>query len=146
MEIIEEKLGSDIAGWQYGKLHLKCYPHTPFTNSKILSYFFDRSYGSGGNRRTVQVSQADYSNNLYRGVHSAQIRVIYSLGNPEGNLWVLDTGISGNVLSKHYDDQMKLYAKGQYIKAIRNKDEIYQLEDVLILAHPTPTGMIIEID
>ena len=33
----------------------------------------------------------------------------------DDGLYIIDTGTSGNLLSKHYDDQMSLWAKGEYI-------------------------------
>jgi penicillin amidase len=49
-------------------------------------------------------------------VHGAGYRGIYDLGDPDGSLYMISTGQSGNLYSRHYDDLLPLWAEGGYVK------------------------------
>ena len=38
----------------------------------------------------------------------------------------MDTGISGNIFSAHYDDQMKLFDEDQYIEMIYGSQNLHK--------------------
>lgn len=59
--------------------------------------------------------------------YSAGIRVVYSVGEDQDSYWVIDTGISESVFSKHYTDQMKLYQYGKYVKIVKDRKMLNQL-------------------
>lgn len=48
----------------------------PFTRNKFLRLFYDRSFKSGGNRRTVQVSGTNYTDDLYISYFSSGTRLV----------------------------------------------------------------------
>ncbi|NDK17873.1 MAG: penicillin acylase family protein, partial [Zetaproteobacteria bacterium] len=46
---------------------------------------------------------------------------------------ILPTGQSGNVLSKHYQDQAQMYVNGQFRPMLLNKKVIQESKDKLVL-------------
>ena len=46
---------------------------------------------------------------------------------------IIPTGQSGNVFSKHYEDQARKYLEGEFVKMMLNEDEIRASEDKLML-------------
>lgn len=133
VERLQSLLGMNMQNWQYGNLHRKYYEHVPFTKNRFLRFFYDRSYPSSGNRRTVQVSFSNVTADTFTSKYSAGIRVVFTSSESEPSQWVIDTGISENIFSPHYDDQMKLYEEGKYITIISNTTAIDNLPTQLKL-------------
>ena len=46
---------------------------------------------------------------------------------------ILPTGQSGNVFSKHYDDQAQMYLDGEFVKMMLNEEEIKASKNKLTL-------------
>ena len=67
---------------------------------------FDRKVESGGNRRTVNNAQYRMLNNHFESAHSANFRFISDYSSDDNSFYSVDTGQSGDVLSKHYDDML----------------------------------------
>ena len=76
---LEEQFGENMFDWQWGKVHRSIYPHTPFTKT-FLRHLFDRSYPSGGNKRTVHVGGEHDFEYDFNGHHGANIKIINSFG------------------------------------------------------------------
>lgn len=56
-----------------------------------------------------------------------------SMDKQDPSYWILDTGVSENIFSKHYNDQYKGFKKGQYIEMKYGYDNLawnskYKLE------------------
>jgi len=52
----------------------------------------------------------------FGGVWSPNLKVVVSMKEGDKSYYVVDTGVSENVFSEHYDDQMKLVAEGKYME------------------------------
>ena len=48
----------------------------------------------------------------YAAIHGAGYRGVYDLGSPDASRYVISTGESGNLFSPHYDDLLRLWARG----------------------------------
>jgi penicillin amidase len=49
---------------------------------------------------------------------------LIDFSDPENAISVNPTGQSGNVMSRHYDDQCELFNNGQFRKQMMNREEI----------------------
>jgi len=61
------------------------------------------------------------------------MRFIYDFANPDEFYLVLPTGESGHPLSKHYQDQTKLWLSGKYVKIKTDKASINSLKNKITL-------------
>jgi penicillin amidase len=97
--------GSSPSGWRWGKIHQSLFPHQPFGNHPLLATLFDRRIAAEGGRYTVDVAGSQYSRDQgYLKQMGAVYRQVISLGQMDAARFSIDTGQSGNVLDRHYDD------------------------------------------
>jgi len=134
-EYMVSRLGSDRSKWTWGSLHIGFYKHAPFSETP-LKVFYNREFPSPGNRRTVNAASHFHVVDDFRGFHSPNYRMVVDLGKDGkgGEGWyVIDTGVSENALSKHYDDQQKLHRRGEYVEMKMGRERLGECEDVLVL-------------
>jgi penicillin amidase len=51
----------------------------------------------------------------YLNVHGAGFRAVYDFSDPDSSVFVISTGESGHLLSRHYDDLAALWRRAEYI-------------------------------
>jgi penicillin G amidase len=97
--------GGQMDDWQWGKVHSTHYPHSLFTNIKVLDSIFDRSIGHAGDAFTVDVASAVFSKEKgFQDDASASYRQVLDVADWSRSYFINNTGQSGNVFSRHYDD------------------------------------------
>jgi penicillin amidase len=109
--------GPDPSRWRWGDAHISVHEGRPFGAFPLIGSFFNREAVMDGGAFTVL--RADHrmgSQRPYAAVHGAGYRGIYDLGDADGSLYMISTGQSGNLYSRHYDDLLPLWAEGGYVK------------------------------
>ena len=96
-----------------------------------MKKIFSRKVSTDGSRNTIKVSKTKYSlENPFTSTHSANLKYINDLSDITRPYLCLDTGNSGNIFSKFYDNMMvdceknNLYKIENYDFADPNKDLI----------------------
>lgn len=115
LDDLEEHMGGNIARWQWGRIHHTYYPHHAFNEVFVLNRIFGRQIANGGDSQTVNVASVDLSQ-PYRQVAVPSYRQIVDMSNLNNSLYIITTGQSGNILSKHYDDLINRHQNVQYLK------------------------------
>lgn len=111
---LEQELGSRVRDWKWGELHTLTLRHPFGQSSKLMGSFLNIGpYPIGGSLATVN-PQAYPLNNPWEVKNGASLRYITDFANRENSVRVIPAGISGNVMSPHYDDQVKLWRSGRY--------------------------------
>jgi penicillin amidase len=102
--------------WRWGDLHQVVQDHRPFSQVPFLAPFFERRAPAGGGTDTVNVAGPRFAaDDPFTYGHGASYRVVYDLADLDRSRYVIPTGQSGIVFSKHYDDMMPLWLQGQSI-------------------------------
>jgi penicillin amidase len=114
LDDLSGRLGNNMANWQWGKIHLTQYPHTPFSQVALLRPFFHRKIANGGDSYTVNAATIDLAN-LYDQRLTPSYRQIVDFGNLGQSLFMHTTGQSGNLLSRYYDDLIERHRAVQYL-------------------------------
>ena len=97
--------GRQMDGWQWGEVHSAHYPHSLFTNIRILDQIFDRSIAHGGDAYTVDVASSVLSKEKgFLDESGASYRQVIDTGDWGRSRFINNTGQSGNLFSRHYDD------------------------------------------
>jgi penicillin amidase len=117
------RAGNTIAQWRWDKIHNTQYPHQPFSEVAYLKPLFHRSIGNGGDRYTVNVAPVNL-HTPYDQTHVPGYRHIVDLSDLQNSRFVQTTGQSGNVLSSHYDDLIRLHRDVQYIPMAFGRDRV----------------------
>jgi penicillin amidase len=106
--------GNDIKEWKWGKIHRMDFKNIPFSETP-LKPIWHRSYEAGGNTRTINVASHYLEQHNFDGIHGPNLRLIVDMNNQSFILTSIDTGLSDRVLSSHFQDQMELHRKGEFI-------------------------------
>lgn len=107
--------GSDITGWQWGKLNSITLKH-PMGSVGWLNKVFGLNRGPypvPGSFHTVCPYNYPFGN-PYQVNHGASQRHIYDLNEWDNSITVIPTGTSGIPSSPYYCDQTSLYVAGKY--------------------------------
>jgi penicillin amidase len=112
---LEERLGPEMARWQWGNLHTITLRH-PLSSRGELSPLLDRGgYALGGNSLTVCNTGYDPASGTYEAALGANYRLIADMGSNPPGLWAVDAaGQSGNPGSAHYCNQLTEWLAGDY--------------------------------
>ena len=117
------RMGKNMGGWQWEKVHRTQYPHRPFSQVSALRRFFHRSIANGGDRYTVNVAPAN-TGDLYNQTHVPSYRQIVDLADFNRSLYMTTTGQSGNPLSPHYADFIERHRDVEYMPMRFGRDNV----------------------
>jgi len=113
IEELREKLGDNVARWQYGAIHKMTYNH-PLGMVKPLDKFFNRGpIPVGGDIDTVNMGSS-LTNQPEVVVTVPSFRQIVNLADPKASLSIHHPGQSGHPASKHYDDFIKPWLRVEH--------------------------------
>lgn len=142
IDALRKKLSDEPQHWQWGRLHTVTLQH-PFGLQKPLDKIFSIGPFSYGGASTALTS-GEYSFNdvLYPGemvkpfgvTVGASFRHIVDMANPHVARTVLPSGQSGQVFSKHFDDQTALWLNGAYKESRWDSVSVSKLKERLTLA------------
>ena len=108
--------GSSITDWQWGSAHKSLHKHSTLGTTPLLDLFFNIKHSASGGENTIQrAAISNHGENPYENIQGPGYRAIYDLSDPDSSLYIISTGQSGNVFSKHYDDLNSLWDRGEYI-------------------------------
>jgi penicillin amidase len=132
---LSKRLGRGVHRWQWGKLHRVEFRHV-LGQQKLLGRFFNRGpYAYGGDVNTVW--QASFTPNWLTSTpqgFTASYRQLFDLADWDSALAIHTTGQSGHPASRHYDDFIPLWLKGEYHPLLWSRQKIEQfLEGRLVL-------------
>ncbi len=128
---LEKEYGRDISKWQWGKIHKVTFKHTFHGIASFVDDLIDIGpFPIGGDGTTIFNTEYsftalykdnDYELNVLKEEPFANnlgpsMRYIFDFGNPEYIEFIMPTGQSGNLMSKHYRDMTKMWLKGKYLK------------------------------
>ena len=103
---LEERFGTDRDAWNWGNAHLSAGTHTPFSQIPVLSTLFDVKVESPGGPFTLDrgVTRLSSEKTPFLNVSGASFRGIYDLSDLDKSTYIITTGQSGNLFSRHYRD------------------------------------------
>ncbi|WP_298394463.1 penicillin acylase family protein [Flavobacterium sp.] len=130
---LEKQLGSDLSKWTWNRVHTLEHNH-PMGQIKMLAPFFNvgKFEVAGSNEVINNLMFGFPSNGIYEVKAGPSTRRIIDFSDVENSVSILPTGNSGNPMSKHYNDQAKMYNKGKFRKMKMNKQEIIKTSTKLV--------------
>ncbi|MBU2062445.1 MAG: penicillin acylase family protein [Bacteroidetes bacterium] len=122
---LENQMGGTVSSWTWNKVHQVTFEH-PLGKVKLLSKLFNVGpIAVAGSNEVINNQMFHYSDQqMYTVTAGPSTRRIVDFADIENSWSILPTGQSGNPFSKHYDDQMEMYNKGEFRKMKMNKKEI----------------------
>jgi len=144
LDDLENKFGSDLKNWQWGRVHTVTFKH-PFSGvSGLLDGLIDIGpYQLSGDGTTVFNTEYTFSKSIDkfpRFMHEPfetelgpGMRFIFDFANPDEFYLILATGQSGNVMSDHYFDMTRMWLEGKYMKIKTDESSIRENKKLLNL-------------
>jgi len=103
LDELQQRLGPDLASWQWGTVHQARSEHRPFSKVKALAPWFELRAATGGDNYTVNVARYHLKGDEpYLNEHAASLRAIYDLHDAANSSVMHSSGQSGLVLTPDY--------------------------------------------
>jgi penicillin G amidase len=125
---------SNIPDW--GSVHTIEFPHAMGAQEPLDKIFNIGPFATSGTNESIdQQAFRLTGSGEYPVQHGPQMRILIDLEDFENSISINPTGQSGNVGSKHYGNQAKMFVNHQFRKQMMNVEEIKEkCPDVLILS------------
>ncbi|HBI00999.1 MAG TPA: penicillin acylase family protein [Flavobacterium sp.] len=122
---LEKKLGNQVSGWTWNKVHTVEHKHPLGEVAALRSYFNVGPFEINGSNEVINNLMFTFTE---AGNHQVKAgpstRRIIDFSDIQNSVSILPTGQSGNPLSEHYKNQAELYNQGKFRKMKMNKKEI----------------------
>jgi penicillin amidase len=110
---------------EWGMLHTIEFPHTMGAQKPLDKIFNIGPFATSGTNESVDQQAFRLTDKgKYPVLHGPQMRILIDFADIENSISINPTGQSGNVGSKHYDNQAKMFVNHQFRKQMMNVDEI----------------------
>lgn len=117
--------GERLALWRWGQKHEASFENHPFGLHPLFAPLVNRAIASDGGADTINRGLTHFNSpEPFANIHGPVYRAIYDLAADGKSMFMISTGQSGNPLSRHYDDLMPLWARGDYIPMITARGAI----------------------
>lgn len=120
--------GGNPAKWRWGDEHQAVFAHAVLRHLPVLGWFSTITVPTDGDDSTV--NRGTFAPGGFEHVHGAGLRVVYDLADLSQSRFVMPTGQSGNILSRHYNDLTPRWAAN----------------DGLILSGAPPDGAVLQLE
>ncbi len=103
--------GADIKAWRWGQEHMVLLQHKVFKHIPYFNRVSDLSTPSSGDFYTLDRGGSfdPPAAHPFARQHGGGYRAIYDLANPDRSRFMITTGESGHIFSKHYGDLVPLW-------------------------------------
>ena len=114
---ISERYGTSLESLRWGDAHQATHDHQVLGDVPLLRYFVNiRQSTSGGDNTLLRGrTRGGDGADAFQNVHGAGYRGVYDFADPDSSVFIIATGQSGHILSRHYDDLSQLWRRGEYI-------------------------------
>ena len=136
LDELRSKLGKDMAGWQWGKLHSVTFSH-PLGQVKALSRLFNRGpFPLSGDTDTV-CQMAFAPGKPYAATSwMPSFRLIVDMSNTRNGLFGHPTGQSGHPASAHYADMIATWLEVKHYPLLFERDQIDAAKEARLVLKP----------
>ncbi|MDP2089083.1 MAG: penicillin acylase family protein [Flavobacteriaceae bacterium] len=131
---LEKQLGSNINKWTWNKVHTLEHPHAMGKIALLRPFFNVGPFEINGSSEVINNLQFPLTDDgLYKVNAGPSSRRVIDFSDVENAVNISPTGQSGNIFSKHYADQSKMYVNNQFRKMKLNKEDIIKTSKKLVI-------------
>ncbi|HTP57589.1 MAG TPA: penicillin acylase family protein, partial [Spirochaetia bacterium] len=116
MNVCEKRMGRNRNAWRWGLLHRHVFRH-PGATGKVTAWLLNPpDEPAHGDSNTVNVSWPSRAGGSYDAATVPSMRMIASMGDPDGLLFIGPLGQSGQPGHPHYEDLTKMWLEGSHVR------------------------------
>ena len=129
LALLVKRDGPDMSEWRWGHEHVSLLRHKVFAHVPLLDRASDLSVSSSGGFYTLDRGGGfDAPNDQpFARTHGAGFRGIYDLGDPDHSRFMITTGQSGHIFSRHYGDLVALWNDVKSFRLAGSEDDLRKL-------------------
>lgn len=124
--MLTARQGADMKKWRWGRENVAMLRHKFYSHIPVLDRLSDLSVESSGDFYTLDRGGGTENDgdHPFARTQGAGYRGIYDLANPDASRFMIATGESGHILSRHYGDLAPLWNEGRYVTLSGSEDEL----------------------
>ncbi|MCB9793964.1 MAG: penicillin acylase family protein [Alphaproteobacteria bacterium] len=134
-ETLVAEVGEDPSEWEWGAVHQADFHHVFSREVPALSILDAGSTEWGGSNSTVNVGGSDWAEG-WEAVHLPASRMIVPLSDWDKSSVILPPGNSGQPASRHYQDQLRAWARGDRVPLVFTDEAVEQSAASTLLLTP----------
>jgi penicillin G amidase len=126
LALLVKRDGADMSQWRWGAEHVALLQHRVFGHVPLLDRVSDLSVPSSGGFYTLDRGGGFDTppDKPFARTHAGGFRGLYDLGAPEKSRFMIATGESGHIFSRHYRDLAPLWIDGKSITLAGSEDDL----------------------
>lgn len=125
LDELAEGYGGDPSTWRWGEAHRARHVATPLGRQWPFSLLVNIEHETSGGDYTLQRAKTPgRGDEPYLNVHAAGYRAVYDFADLDQSVFIITTGQSGHLMSRHYDDFAEKWRSGEYIPMSMREDDI----------------------
>jgi penicillin amidase len=126
LALLVKRDGPDMSHWRWGAEHKAVLQHQVYSHVPVLDRLSDLSLSSSGGFYTLDRGGGfEVSSDLpFARTHGGGFRGLYDLANPDKSRFMIATGESGHIFSRHYGDLTPLWNDVESITLAGSEDQL----------------------
>lgn len=139
---LAERHGSRPKSWRWGDDHKADLSHRMLGRLPVIGGMADVSVETDGDFFTVNRGSTTIrsSTNPFRHVHGAGFRAVYDLADLDNSRFVIATGQSGNIWSRHWGDLVEMWRDGGALRLAGDRGTLISAGAEVLTLTPRNTG------
>ncbi|MBK1841675.1 penicillin acylase family protein [Azospirillum sp. YIM B02556] len=140
--MLAERHGSSPKGWRWGDDHRVALTHRMLSRLPLIGGKADLSVETDGDFFTVNRGSTATRDpaNPFSHVHGAGFRAVYDLADLDNSRFVIATGQSGNIWSRHWGDLVELWRDGGSLRLAGDRGTLVSAGAEVLTLTPRNTG------
>jgi penicillin amidase len=126
LAMLTKRQGGDMKAWRWGRENVATFRHNFYSHIPLLDRLSEIRLESSGDVYTLDCGGGNGKdrNNPFARTHGPGYRGIYDLGDPDASRFMIATGQSGHIFSRHYADLAPLWVEGRSITLAGSEDDL----------------------
>ncbi|MHA1734074.1 MAG: penicillin acylase family protein [Promethearchaeota archaeon] len=121
---LSEALGPKTSRWTWGNLHKVEITHPFASAAEEASVLNIGPFKTGGDRNTLNNGIYEISGREFRVTGGPSLRMVLDLADWDESKWVIPGGQAGLPFHPHYNDLIKLWARGKYFPMCFSREAV----------------------
>ncbi|MEY4549294.1 MAG: hypothetical protein RL685_5489 [Pseudomonadota bacterium] len=136
------RFGPEPRGWSWGAAHVAIARHPLLGNLPLVSSWFNLVNARGGDSSTVDVGSywMDEEDSAFQNDWGPSFRALYDLADLQRSVAITNSGQSAHALSPHYRDMNQLWANGQHVPLLTDRDQVAASAEGTLRLRPGKTN------